>query len=498
MKTLKFISLMLMAAGISGLIACSSSDSDGGSSGGGGGTSSEPGMYVSLNPSNPMLLKMANSKGEEAILLGTKTSSGPSKVEQMLVKNSGETEFTQFFYNDSKQIEKIIAPNGVVMQFEWLSKTKTALTMIEPNTNEQLNTVVDFENNEYEYSAPNINYDANKRSGEATMTLEPLKDQEITPVQGMELTRASSFSFTGDIYVEACGAPSDGDVYVDVWDWIEVNDFGNKGNYRDRFKCVRAEKGHYQFTIPSNYYNKIDVHQYADKINKIISEICFYNSFTAPGSGAKELLCTAVGAIITFKGIGLSAPVAGAFTKACLTATISLDTMCTLVSGNLPDYTAGAPSVTDRLLEILKEEQENWVRLFVQPWVDALPSAKKGNSQVIKDGGKWTPTTISFGGSPSINSFTLNPPAPSHGVSYKAIANLFCLPEGTKVVMNIVGTDGYSNSQTSTVSAKDAGGTFTATLTVPGAASGVKDVCTVTVTTPSGETITKKASLVFQ
>ena len=63
--------------------------------------------------------------------------------------------------------------------------------------------------------------------------------------------------------------------------------------------------------------------------------------------------------------------------------------------------------------------------------------------------------------------------------------------------MEIVGTDGYSDSKTITIGASETM-QYKATLKVPGAESGVKDVCTVTAVTPDGETVTKKASLVFK
>ena len=116
--------------------------------------------------------------------------------------------------------------------------------------------------------------------------------------------------------------------------------------------------------------------------------------------------------------------------------------------------------------------------------------------------GTWLTSTqkydeiLSFGNFPSINSFTLNPSAPSAGQGYKAIAKLSCMKKGTKIVMDIVGTDGYQKTETTTVS-DDTTGEFTATMSVPGSYAGVQDNVNINVTTPDGTNLHKSASLVF-
>ena len=96
-------------------------------------------------------------------------------------------------------------------------------------------------------------------------------------------------------------------------------------------------------------------------------------------------------------------------------------------------------------------------------------------------------------GEPTIDNFTLSPAYPSAGQSYVATANFHCVPSGSTIVMNIVGTDGYRNTETH--SSDDNSGTVS--LYVPGAESGVYDVCTITITTPDGESYSMQASLVF-
>jgi hypothetical protein len=67
---------------------------------------------------------------------------------------------------------------------------------------------------------------------------------------------------------------------------------------------------------------------------------------------------------------------------------------------------------------------------------------------------------------------------------------------GTRVIMSVKGTDGYSD-QKSIVIEENTGANYQATLYVRGAKAKVKDICTIQIITPKGETISKKASLVF-
>ena len=100
--------------------------------------------------------------------------------------------------------------------------------------------------------------------------------------------------------------------------------------------------------------------------------------------------------------------------------------------------------------------------------------------------------TLDMQGDPVIDAFTLNPSHPGQGVSYTATADFHCIPEGSTITLSIVGTDGYSDSITESISESGS-----AVLYVPGAEAGVYDLCNVVINMPFGESITMQASLVF-
>ena len=495
MKTLRFLSMMLMAVGISCMVSCGDSDDSSGS--GNGDNSSDIGAFINTNPEISTQFIFSNKKGEMAVISGQKDAQGaPTKIESMIVKNADEAEKTYIYLNSNQLIERITAPNGVEMTFDWVGAHKAAVTLVDPSTGEQLNTVVDFANQKTSTRA--INYDAPMRSGEAKMTLEPTKHEDIS-VQQAAMTRATQ-GFTGNIKVEVCNAPADvHNVYVEVFNaFIGHNTMPSKGAPILIFKkCDKVGTGLYQFHVPDNYSGSTNIGTICSKIDAILSTICNLNAWTAPGSGAKEYLCSAISVAITTAGVGISAPVAAAFGAACLVAAKSLDTACSLANGGVPipdEFSDTIEGLSTKLCNLLKEYNASMEGVFVQPHVYYA-----GKDNYFD--GTWLTSTqkydeiLSFGEFPAINSFTLNPSAPSAGQGYKAIAKLSCMKKGTKIVMDIVGTDGYQKTETTTVS-DDTIGEFTATMSVPGSYAGVQDQVNINVTTPDGAKLHKSASLV--
>ena len=180
MKTLRFLSMMLMAVGFSFMVSCGDSDDSSGS--GNGDNSSDIGAFINTNPEISTQFIFSNKKGEMAVISGQKDAQGaPTKIESMIVKNADEAEKTYIYLNSNQLIERITAPNGVEMTFDWVGAHKAAVTLVDPSTGEQLNTVVDFANQKTSTRA--INYDAPMRSGEAKMTLEPTKHEDISVQQ---------------------------------------------------------------------------------------------------------------------------------------------------------------------------------------------------------------------------------------------------------------------------------------------------------------------------
>lgn len=455
--------------------------------------------FANMNPDEPIILDVSNEQGASMVVMGSKKKSGhPEALQHVLITMPEEETPTEIFFNEEELVDEIIASNGVRFLFEWLSKTQVAVTLVDPNTNEQLNTLVNLNNSEGDvqlFNIKNVNDGRMPRNGVASLTVTPIMLKQKASLL-LPSSANHSGGITGNVYVEQCGAPDiDAQCWVDVYDYSDLTGSFGLGKYRGRFNCTQVGEGYYQYTLPTNYHEHHNIADYCDAINEVVGKICDLNAWTAPGTFAKQALCIQISAALA-AGI-VSAPVAAVFGTACVAVSTALDTGCGLINGNM-DLPEGTPNLVDGLCAALREMDYTWdTPLVLMPVLNALPSCIYGSRQIYEANTELKDMKIVHGSKPSIPSFKLVPSAPSAGVDYAAIAELHCCPPGTTVVMDIIGTDGYTNTQKTNIDS-NSNLNFTATLNVPGAASGVKDVCTVTVITPSGETLTKKASLVFQ
>lgn len=192
MEKLKF--LLLLACFIS-LIACSEKDEmpaipeDSGIT-----------ALVSTNPDDPILLDISNKDGLSVMLMGDKTSEGKAaSLNQAIITQDGEENATELFF-DNGQISEIIATNGVRFQFNWQSSDEVALVMIDPNTNEQLNTVINLTEKKVEAEIPTKSRSFISRSASSKLKVTPLLS-ETSDLNHNNLSRSSS-NVIGNVYLE--------------------------------------------------------------------------------------------------------------------------------------------------------------------------------------------------------------------------------------------------------------------------------------------------------
>ena len=447
--------------------------------------------YANLNPDEPIILSVSNEKGESVVFMGSKDDTGhPEAVEQMIVTVPSEEIPTEVSFENNR-IKEVIAPNGVKFHFEWISATKAALTLVDPNTNEQLNTVIDMANPNIQTTQPYTRgVSGETRKGDSKFTLKAIERTAPTS-ETATITRASD-GIIGNVYLEQCGIPGSGQCWVNAYDYSSLVGSNGKGKFRGKFKCTEVAEGHYQFKLPLNYHEHHDLGEYCHDINDVLDKICTVNSYVIPGS--KQYLCYVISGVIA-SGV-VSAPVAALFNTACLSISTALDAACGIANGGM-DLPEGMPNIADGLCNVLKEMDYTWdTPLYLEPVLCAMPSNIYGPGQIYEANTELKDMRITWTYKPSIISFELNPAAPDAGEPYTAIANLSCMTPGTKVIMTVSGTDGY-HDQKSTVIEENAAVNYQATLYVRGAKPKVKDICTIQIITTSGQTITKKASLVF-
>jgi hypothetical protein len=131
----------------------------------------------------------------------------------------------------------------------------------------------------------------------------------------------------------------------------------------------------------------------------------------------------------------------------------------------------------------------------VTPYIDALPSPIHGQSVAITAGTSSVSATITDD-SVKVGELLLSPSSPAAGQSYVASTDLQCIPFDSNVSIQVVGTDGYTDSNSKTYPQTIAADTIS--LQVPGGASGVRDTVTLQVNPRNSAPTTRTAYLVFQ
>ena len=448
---------------------------------------------VCLNPSDPLIANIYTQNGDTIHVMGSKDTEGMATgLTYVIIKPKDSENATEMFFDDSQNIEEIIAENGVRMLFEWISEESAAVTLIEPNSGEQLNTVVYFGETNDNIVQQSMRFSSIQtvREGNATMSLQPIK-----PADAFLPTRAGGYGNAdrvGNVYLLNCEVPVDAQCWVKVYDYSDGTYSYGRGRFRTSLPCKKVSTGHYQYVIPSSlehvHHDWTTLGSFVEKVAGILGNIC--EASNALGSVGKQALCAQISVALAAGTV--TAPIAPFFEAACLSSSFALDVYCATL-GQSPG--PGAPSVAEMLL---REIDYTWdTPFYLVPIVNALPNNIIGFPQKCESGNLPPSLDVSWGGKPEIWSFVLEPSAPVVKQSYQAIANLGCLKFGTVVTMDIVGTDGYSDSKSMTIYENTVH--YQAVLDVPGATeSGVKDVCTVTIRSgEDGSVKTKKASLVF-
>ena len=445
-----------------------------------------PRIEVDLDPTNPLIACILNETADTAYIFGTKDNSGrPLKVSNVLIKEHDKTINTDIFFDSLERPIEIWASNGVIMQFTWLGEDAAALTLIDPVSGEQLNTIAYFNSDNTTGGAKGVNGDAKTmRSDSTVLTVRPMYTEQGKAYSLSKDSPNTSSLKSGDFWVNQCGVPTDAQCWVNVYDYSNMTGSYGYGKFRTRIPVDKIGTGHYKYHIPNGIMTQHNLADYCDVITDVMGKVCFVNELMAAGG------CAAISMALAFAGVtAVSAP---GFFSACESVTAALSVVCVFFNDPVP----GAPSPTQGLCQFLREKNIAWnTPLYLSPVVCALPENIKGLSKYYDGTSALPELNVSWGGTPRITDFTLNPPAPLAWVAYDAVANLYCLPEGTRITMSIVGTDGYSNSRVYVVGDEVH---YVATLHVPGSYAGVRDVCTVRLDMPDGSSLSRTAQLYFQ
>lgn len=438
-------------------------------------------VEVCMDVNNPLFAHITTDENDLIYLYTDKDENGyPTKLTEMVVEmNDGN--ISDIIFDDGGKPTMMIAPNGVKFLLEWTSDTYAVLTAIDPTTGDQLNTYIDLEEDE-NLESKAVSRSLIARTGNLKMEILPY----LSSVQSHVETSSRSAEITSatipvKMFLKNCGSLQDATCYIDV--------IGTDDRFLTRIKGHRVSQGIYEAYVPKSFFSDYedDYNNYDQCVAFIdfMSNICLYNNVRDKVLNKLDNIFPKVES----KAIPVALALAGHLAKEGLKRAVLA--YCKYIDD------IASNELIDPCQLIKKAAIYNSSHVTLYPKVYAIPYDIYGQPVTVDLGtGAIADLEITWGGEPTISSFTLNPSAPMAGVFYVATAELYCIPVGSVVEMSIIGTDGYTDSASLIV--EEESKNFTVNLYVPGAETGVYDECKVIVTTPDGETKSKTASLIFQ
>lgn len=441
------------------------------------------GSRVNLDATSPELSSVYTVSGDTITFYGNRDKEGaPTAISSMEIrKKDGYVAVAEF--NEAKMPISISTSTGVTVDLDWIDNTKAAVKAYNPQDNSYINTIwilgeLPQDESQSAKSKSISNSKATRQNREATMSILP----EIFDVKPRILSRGilnedvEGFQEV-HLWITQC------DASYNSKSWLELRSEKDNTLISRIYESYHLTKGSYIYEVPiSSYPTSYPNEEWCKRFDNILNVTGVGLQWLAGMEGGLAVwlnwaaVTTGVGAI----------PAVVVDALVVVTAGANLFVQCINDAGGISN--------------IMQSFNPEWYYkevissdLIVIPHVLVRGNYEVGEKYKMNalDGDQFIHYNIED--DPIINSFILQPAYPNAGQGYTATADYHCMPSGSKITLSIIGTDGYTDSKTEILNSVSG----TATLSVPGAASGVYDVCTVTIVTPEGETYSMQASLVF-
>jgi len=407
---------------------------------------------MNLNPGDPTLLKGTNEDGSVFTFFGKKDFEGaPEKVEVVNIEYPGETGSYKMMVRDDGTPGKIFTPEGSTFEFEPISEKEFYLNVVSKTGEIRLSTKVNLDSLEKMMEAPgetptrNNRFDRQAAAYPAMFTPSSPNDPAMTfgTLNGNKLT----------LNLTSCGQPLP---FALLTPMLIMKPPAGK-----EVLSIPTNNGGgvYSFMLPDPSLPSTQIQKVCNKIGKAIDKICLTYSFSP--IAVSLLVNTMVSQQFP------NAPDKESITKVSNKVTKIIPQLCQIKDEvNVADF---CELVGEIYLNPNPDQYTYTLLAFASGKEIEIPL---GNFDPNTGG----TITYDVPGEFNVVEFRTDPrdPAPLEG--YTAIAEVECPdPQGTEVTISIVGSDGYTNSNTTTVTANGQ-----VTLYVPGGAQSVKDVLTVT------------------
>lgn len=428
---------------------------------------------VNLDANSPEIATICSTTNDTVAYYGEKNADGTAKtVKVMTMANTTDNATIRF--DDQKRPAEVAFSDGSKIELSWLDNTSAVVKAYDHSTNSYISTVwhTDSTPTADEATPAKAPAKAGVRQGKMTMSVKaaaPMARPKHAPTANADASQKFTF------YIHQCEA------FIDASNFIALYNAGTNEFLGNIYYDSHPSTGTYSYTLPAGSYPTEASHEQVCKdIDKALFTIAV---------GVKMLL-------------EADKSLAEWLANAAQTTGGQLSPAMLRMLAFIADNADFALKLigNDTLEEIMKNLAPEWyykeytaTNIVLRPAVSSEGKIVWGEPQTIHSYDGDFIISQELEGLPVIDSFVLTPGYPAAGQKYEAKAIFHCIPTGSQVTVSIIGTDGYKNSKTETITSPSG----EAILWVPGAATGVYDVCTVNIVMPDGQELTMQASLVF-
>ena len=451
MKSIKYliISIVLLS-----FIGCSNNDDDSES------VQTATRQFVSVNSSNPLLLRIEKENNTVIEYYGEKDSNGKAlNCNLISVKTSEADEPIYTKIDNEGRPTKVFGSDGSSISFNYENINDVRIEVVTSNGENRLN----FPLNDYRVS--NKTSSKFKKNNARIGKKIKLLDKSIVNSKTQSSCNISNLS----MQIDKCNEPFNYATVILLAKGVDVP------SYQARYESRSDGNGNYCFLIDKPEPSSIQLDDICNSIENVLGNVCTGLEVFNTNPAAQLTLCATISSAFTVASL----PV---FTG-CEVLINSMNLYCnTLGASVVPN----APSVLASLCNSDTLDESVPTEFVFKPaiYID-------GGNYIVGDETNSFPTSGPFSGinltipsNPSIADFSTDPSDPNPEVDYVATAVIQCLENPSIATITVVGTDDYTDSITINLPI----GNSTISLSVPGAEGGVKDYLSIVVENLSAST----------
>jgi hypothetical protein len=420
------------------------------------GGGSQTALTLMTNPTDAELLKAVGADGTQVQYFGGRDAVGKPTGISSVVVAAPNKEVTIIAFDAQSRPVRMVADNGTIFQLAYLDNGEAVVTAIAPDGSTQVNT----------------KFKLNQGALATGFLLSP------------KAMAAQAGTSSINVRVLRCGAG--------VTDASVVVYMSNPGDILLSWQgpAEPAGGGRYTASLPTNLnppLNGETLRAAAEGLAGYLGSLCDVLSASGHPEFYLTSMCPAIGAALTT----VTGPGGVAIASACTAVGGAVIAYCKVLGeGGVP----GQASLAERILNALQDPRvlSGTATFYADAWV---PKLLGGNVSPKVDGpasGPFPDLTIDVPDQGRIGSVTLSPASPGAGQDYTISVEVLCPVDGDEIRIAVVGSDGFTKSQTFLPT----GGTQVFTMAVPGGEKGVRDTVTVTMRSSAG-TLKEDYYLVF-